>query len=119
MWENAYLSIKNPKASRARLRALDPGCKLLASLARLHFATSATFGLRTWAPPLDQILDPHLILVTLKDTFDKTSHNNLSKKIIIYDILLCLNKDVEPLMLLSDLFVQFRRFSPGLLSHLR
>ena len=52
MWENAYLSIKNPKASRARLRALDPGCKLLTLLARLRFATLATFSLRTWAPPL-------------------------------------------------------------------
>ena len=52
MWENAYLSIKNPKASRALKWALDPGCKLLASLARLRFATSATFGLRTWGPPL-------------------------------------------------------------------
>ena len=51
MWENAYLSIKNPKASRARLRALDPGHKLLASLERLRFATSATFGLSTWGPP--------------------------------------------------------------------
>ena len=51
MWENAYLSIKNPKASRALKRALDPGVKLLASLARLRFATSATFGLRTWGPP--------------------------------------------------------------------
>ena len=45
MWENAYLSIKNPKASRALKRALDP-----AAIAR--FATSATFGLSTWAPPL-------------------------------------------------------------------
>ena len=60
MWENAYLSIKNPKASRALKWALDPGRKLLASLAQLRFATSATFGLSTWGPPLDQILDPHL-----------------------------------------------------------
>ena len=60
MWENAYLSIKNPKASRALKRALDPGRKLLASLAQLRFATSAIFGLSTWGPPLDQILDPHL-----------------------------------------------------------
>ena len=60
MWENAYLSIKNPKASRALKRALDPHRKLLASLSRLHFAMSATFGLGTWGPPLDQILDPHL-----------------------------------------------------------
>ena len=60
MCENAYLSIKNPKASRALKRALDPGCRMLTSLARLCFATSATFGLRSWGPPLDQILDPHL-----------------------------------------------------------
>ena len=60
MCENAYLSIKNPKASRALKRALDPGCRMLASLARLSFAMSATFGLRSWGPPLDQILDPHL-----------------------------------------------------------
>ena len=32
MWENAYLSIKNPKASRALKRAMDPGHNLLASL---------------------------------------------------------------------------------------
>ena len=61
MWENAYLSIKNPKASRALKRALDPGCKLLTWLMWLHFTTSATFSLRTWAP-LDQILDPHLAI---------------------------------------------------------
>ena len=52
MWENAYLSIKNPKASRALKRALDPSHKLLASLAQLCFATSATFSLSTWSPPL-------------------------------------------------------------------
>ena len=52
MCENAYLSIKNPKASRALKRALDPGHRLLASLARLHFATSANFSLRSWGPPL-------------------------------------------------------------------
>ena len=65
MWENAYLGIKNPKASRALKRALDPGRKLLASLARLRFATPATFGLNTWGPPLDQILDPHLRILNL------------------------------------------------------
>ena len=59
MCENAYLSIKNPKASRALKWALDPSCRMLASLVRLHFTTSATFCLRSWAP-LDQILDPHL-----------------------------------------------------------
>ena len=53
MCENAYLSIKNPKASRALKQALDPpGRRMLASLARLRFAMSATFGLRSWAPPL-------------------------------------------------------------------
>ena len=60
MCENAYLSIKNPKASRALKQALDPGRRMLTSLARLRFTTSATFGLRSWGPPLDQILDPHL-----------------------------------------------------------
>ena len=67
MWENAYLSIKNPKASRALKRALDPGRKLLASLAWLRFTTSATFGLSTWGPPLDQILDPHLVIMKLEN----------------------------------------------------
>ena len=46
MCENAYLSIKNPKASRALKRALDPGNRMLA------LPTSATFGLRSWGPPL-------------------------------------------------------------------
>ena len=52
MCENAYLSIKNPKASRALKWALDPGRRMLPSLTRLRFATSATFGLRSWGPPL-------------------------------------------------------------------
>ena len=60
MCENAYLSIKNQKASRALKQALDPGRRMLASLTQLRFAMSATFGLRSWAPPLDKILDPHL-----------------------------------------------------------
>ena len=60
MCENAYLGIKNPKASRALKRALDPRRRLLASLTGLRFATSATFSLRSWGPLLDQILDPHL-----------------------------------------------------------
>ena len=51
MCENAYLSIKNLKASRALKLALDPGRRMLTSLARLRFAMSATFGLRSWAPP--------------------------------------------------------------------
>ena len=45
MWENAYLSIKNPKASRA----LNPGRKLLTLLSASE------------AGPPDQILDPHLV----------------------------------------------------------
>ena len=61
MCENAYLSIKNPKASRALKQALDPGRRMLASLARLLFAMLATFGLRSWGPPFGQILDPHLL----------------------------------------------------------
>ena len=60
MCENAYLSIKNPKVSRALKQAVDPGRRMLASLARLRFTMLATFGLRSWGPPLDQILDPHL-----------------------------------------------------------
>ena len=54
MCENAYLSIKNPKASRALKRALDPGRRMLASLRQQLSASEAE------APPLDQILDPHL-----------------------------------------------------------
>ena len=50
MCENAYLSIKNPKASRALKGALDPGHRMLASLARLRFAMSATFCLSGWGP---------------------------------------------------------------------
>ena len=50
MWENAYLSIKNP--SHRKLTSLEQLCSAL----------SATFGLRSWAP-LDQILDPHLVVL--------------------------------------------------------
>ena len=57
MCENAYLSIKNPKASRALKRALDPGHRMLASLRRQLSASEA-------APPLDQILDLHLAVQT-------------------------------------------------------
>ena len=52
MCDNAYLSIKSPKASRVLQWALDPGCRLLTSIAQLRFTTSATFGLRSWGPPL-------------------------------------------------------------------
>ena len=82
MWENAYLSIKNPKASRALKRALDPGRKLLASLTQLRFATSATFGLSTWGSPLDQILDPHLLVYKLP-LFDKPVTDTLAVVLIM------------------------------------
>ena len=52
MGQNAYLSIKNPKAFRALKHAMDPSRKLLASLTQVCFATLATFGLRSWGPPL-------------------------------------------------------------------
>ena len=45
MWENAYLSTENPRASRALKRALDPGCIWLALLTWLGFATLAIFSL--------------------------------------------------------------------------
>ena len=52
MGECIYWSIKNPKASRALKWALDPGHRLLASLAQLCFAKSATLSLRSWGHPL-------------------------------------------------------------------
>ena len=59
MWENAYLGTKNSKASRARLRALDP-----AADSSLHYRDSASLRRQLSASeagcPLDQILDPHL-----------------------------------------------------------
>ena len=75
MWENAYLSIKKPKASRARLRALDPGGRLLASLMQLHFATSATFGFRSWGLPLNK----SWIRTCLPTTFHELSHVDVRK----------------------------------------
>ena len=51
MCENAYLSIKNPKASRVLKRALDPGHRMLTLLLRLRFTMSATFGLRSLGSP--------------------------------------------------------------------
>ena len=81
MWENAYLSIKNPKASRALKRALDPTRKLLALLAQLRFATSATFGLSTWGPPLDQILDPHLTVEPHSFLLTEAQQGCMSKRI--------------------------------------
>ena len=57
-WENAYLTVKNARASRALRWALDPGQYWLASLARLCFATSAKSRKKFLGSPLDQILDP-------------------------------------------------------------
>ena len=57
-WENAYLRVKNARASRALRRALNPGQYWLALLARLRFATSAKSQKKFLGPPLDQILDP-------------------------------------------------------------
>ena len=49
-WENAYLRVKNARASRALRLALDPGQYWLAMLAKS--------GENFLGPPLDQILDP-------------------------------------------------------------
>ena len=38
-WDNAYLIVKNVRASRALRRALDPGQYWLAPLVQLCFAT--------------------------------------------------------------------------------
>ena len=50
--ECRYLSIKDPKASRALKQALDNGRRMLASLARLRFANVGNFR--------PQMLGPHL-----------------------------------------------------------
>ena len=51
-WENAYLTVKNARASRALRRALDPGQYWLASLPRLRFATLAKSREKFLATPL-------------------------------------------------------------------
>ena len=58
-WENAYLTVKNARASRALRWALYPDQYWLALLAQLHFATSPKSQGKFLAPP-DQILDPLL-----------------------------------------------------------
>ena len=50
-WENAYLRVKNARASRALRWALDPGQYWLALLARLRFATSAKSREKFLGPP--------------------------------------------------------------------
>ena len=67
MCENAYLSIKNPKASRALKRALDPGRRMLALATPLRYV--GNFRPQKLSPPLDQILDPHLNLSVSQSGF--------------------------------------------------
>ena len=59
MWENAYLSIKNQKASRALKQALAPN-------GLLHSRNSTLLHQQLLVsepmPPLDKILDPHLMM---------------------------------------------------------
>ena len=70
-WENAYLIVKNARASRALRQALDPGQYFMARFARqtsLHSPDFASLrrqniGKNFWGPPLDQILDPLLLVV--------------------------------------------------------
>ena len=50
-WENAYLRLKNARASRALRRALDPGRYWLALLALHRFATSAKSRQKFLGPP--------------------------------------------------------------------
>ena len=60
MCENAYLSIKNPKASGALKRALDtrPQNDRFARATPLRYV--GNFRPQKLGPPLDQILNPHL-----------------------------------------------------------
>ena len=51
-WENAYLRVKNARASRALRWALDPGQYWLTSLNQLCFATSAKSREKFLAPAL-------------------------------------------------------------------
>ena len=50
-WENAYMTVKNARASRALRQALDPGHYWLTSLAQLHFATLAKSQKKFLGPP--------------------------------------------------------------------
>ena len=60
-WENAYLRVKNARASRALRQALDPSQYWFTSLAWLCLATSAKSRKTFLGPPLDQILDPLML----------------------------------------------------------
>ena len=61
MWENAYLSIKNPKASRPQIP--QPQIAGFACATLLCYITN--FRPQNLAPLLDQILDPHLLTFPL------------------------------------------------------
>ena len=56
-WENAYLTVKNARASRTLRQVLDPSQYWLASLVQLHFTMSVKPQKKFWAL-LDRILDP-------------------------------------------------------------
>ena len=73
MCENAYLSIKNPKASRALKRALGPRPQIACFARATLLRYVGNFRPQKLAPPLDQILDPHLKTVALIDV-----HYNIS-----------------------------------------
>ena len=60
MCENAYLSIKNPKASRALKQALDPWPQIARFTRATLLRYVGNFRSQDLGPPLDQILDPHL-----------------------------------------------------------
>ena len=72
-WENAYLRVKNARASRALRWALDPGQYWLALLAQLRFAMSAKTRKKIFGPPPDQILDPLLTGLGESDPCTKTT----------------------------------------------
>ena len=126
MCENAYLSIKNPKASRALKRALDPGRRMLASLARLRFATSATFGLRSWGPPLTKSWRPLRLYKTKKNSLQQLSilvhvYNQLYKilsYIAIGGLVNNLNKELFPWINLYEIQYSLFETSFHFLTHI-
>ena len=59
-WENAYLTVKNARASRALRGTLDPGQCMLASLALWHYVPSPISLKYFLAPPVP-VLDPLLM----------------------------------------------------------
>ena len=61
MWENAYLSIRKPKSFQGPGPRPQIACFAHATPLRYvgNFRVFSIF----WGPPLDQILDPHLLTV--------------------------------------------------------